>query len=107
MSIPAISALSGLSAASTLGSTNQVTGTTGTTGTSGSSFASTLGSSIDTLQGMQSTADQLAVQAVTGNLSDVHQYTIAATEAKLAVQLTAAIRDKAVGAFTEIMRMQA
>ncbi len=104
MSIPAISALSGLSAASTLGSTSQVTGTTGT---SGSSFASTLGSSIDTLQGLQSSADQLAVQAVTGNLSDVHQYTIAATEAKLAVQLTAAIRDKAVGAFTEIMRMQA
>jgi flagellar hook-basal body complex protein FliE len=104
MSIPAISALSGVSAASTLGSTTQVTGATGT---SGSSFANVLGSSVDTLQGLQSTADSLAVQAVTGNLSDVHQYTIAATEAKLAVQLTAAIRDKAVGAFTEIMRMQA
>jgi len=104
MSIPAISALSGVSAASTLGSTTQVTGTTGT---SGSSFANVLGSSVDTLQGLQSTADALAVQAVTGNLSDVHQYTVAATEAKLAVQLTAAIRDKAVGAFTEIMRMQA
>lgn len=104
MSIPAISALSGVNAASTLGSTTQVTGATGT---SGSSFANVLGSSVDTLQGLQSTADSLAVQAVTGNLSDVHQYTIAATEAKLAVQLTAAIRDKAVGAFTEIMRMQA
>ena len=104
MSIPAISALSGLSAASTIGSTTQVTGTTGT---SGSSFANALGSSIDTLQGLQSSADSLAVQAVTGNLSDVHQYTIAATEAKLAVQLTAAVRDKAVGAFTTIMQMQA
>ena len=47
------------------------------------------------------------MQAVTGNLSDVHTYTIAATEAKLAVELTAAVRDKAVGAFTTIMQMQA
>ncbi len=104
MSISPVSALSGITSASSLGASTQVTGATGSTG---SSFANVLGSSVDSLQALQSNADSLAVQAVTGNLSDVHTYTIAATEAKLAVQLTAAVRDKAVGAFTEIMRMQA
>ncbi|GAA1648086.1 hypothetical protein GCM10009790_31520 [Georgenia ruanii] len=47
------------------------------------------------------------MQAVTGQLEDIHDYTIAATEAQVALELTAAVRNKAVDAFTEIMRMQA
>lgn len=64
-------------------------------------------SGVDQLQQLQSTADGLAVQAVTGQLDDVHDYTIAAAQASLAIELTAAIRNKAVDAFNEIMRMQA
>lgn len=74
---------------------------------SSGAFGSTLASSIDALQGLQSTADDLAVKAVTGDLTDVHDYTIAASEAKVAIELTAAVRNKAIEAFSEIMRMQA
>ncbi len=73
---------------------------------SGTAFADVLGG-IDQLQALQSTANGLAVQAVTGQLDDVHDYTIAATQASLAIELTAAIRNKAVDAFNEIMRMPA
>ena len=61
---------------------------------------------LDELQGLHGTADSLAVQAATGDLADVHEYTIAATQAELATQLTVAVRDKAVDAFNDIMRMQ-
>ena len=62
-------------------------------------------SGIDHLEGVQDRADQLSVQAATGDLSAIHDYTIAATEASVTTQLTVAMRNKAVEAFTEIMRM--
>lgn len=61
---------------------------------------------LDRLDGVQRTADQYAVQAATGELSNIHDYTIAATQAAVTTQVTVAIRNKAVEAFTEIMRMQ-
>lgn len=67
--------------------------------------ASTVGR-LDDLQLLQSTADDLAVKAVTGQLADPSQYTIAATEATLATQMTVALRNKAVEAYSEVMRMQ-
>jgi len=72
----------------------------------GAAFAGVLGS-VDHLQQLQSTSQGLAVKAVTGDLDDVHDYTIAAAQSSLALELTAAVRNKAVEAFTEIMRMQA
>ncbi|WP_432574515.1 flagellar hook-basal body complex protein FliE [Kineococcus sp. SYSU DK005] len=87
-------------------------GVTGTTGTgavgdaSGTDFASLLSGGLDKLQAVQSNADDLAVKAATGDLTNVHDYMIASNEAQLATQLTVAVRDKAVEAFNEIMRMQ-
>ena len=40
------------------------------------------------------------------DLTNVHDYTFAAADAKLDTSLTVALRDKAIGAFNEIMRMQ-
>ncbi|WP_033345979.1 flagellar hook-basal body complex protein FliE [Catenuloplanes japonicus] len=71
------------------------------------SFASMLSDGLENLQKVQGRADELAVQAANGTLSDPAAYTMASTEAALATQLTVAVRNKAVEAFTEIMRMQA
>ena len=69
-------------------------------------FGDMVTGAVDDLQALHGTADALAVQAATGDLADVHEYTIAATQAELATQLTVAVRDKAVEAFNDIMRMQ-
>lgn len=61
--------------------------------------------SIDRLEGVQDKADHLAVQAATGNLTNIHDYTLAASEAQVATKLTVAVRNKAIESFTEIMRM--
>jgi flagellar hook-basal body complex protein FliE len=82
-----------------------VAGTTGTQSSSGADFASVLASSIDGLQATQSTADKLATQAATGDLKDVHDYMIASNEASLATEMVVTIKNKAVEAFNEIMRM--
>jgi flagellar hook-basal body complex protein FliE len=73
----------------------------------GADFGSLVTNGLDQLQSMQTTSDNLALQAATGSLTDLHDYIIAATEANLATQLTVAVRDKALDAFNEIMRMQA
>lgn len=109
MSIPAISGITAaISPVSATGYLSEANGATGVQASAdgGAGFASALGS-IDNLQQLQSTSAELSVKAVTGDLDDVHDYTIAAAESKLALELTAAVRNKAVEAFTEIMRMQA
>jgi flagellar hook-basal body complex protein FliE len=68
-------------------------------------FGQTLVKALDGLQGAQTKADGLAVQAATGDLTNVHDYMIAATEASLATELTVAVRNKAVEAFNQIMNM--
>jgi flagellar hook-basal body complex protein FliE len=76
----------------------------GPTGPSGD-FGNMVLDGIERLEGVQDRADDLAVQAATGTLSNIHDYTMAATEASVTTQLTVAVRNKAVEAFNEIMRM--
>ncbi|TMM37055.1 MAG: flagellar hook-basal body complex protein FliE [Actinobacteria bacterium] len=75
--------------------------------TGGTDFAGALAKGLDNVQQLQNKSDDLAVQAATGSLTDVHDYMIASTEASLATQLTVAVTNKAVAAFNDIMRMQA
>ncbi|MEV7933136.1 flagellar hook-basal body complex protein FliE [Curtobacterium sp. NPDC089185] len=83
------------------------TGTTGTGAATGDGFASSLTNAVDGLQELQSTSKTLALKAVTGNLDDIHDATIASTRAQVTLELVAAVRNKGVDAFNEIMRMQA
>lgn len=108
MSIESVSAItSGAVAGTGYVSATTATSAAGSVSGSDAAFASSLASAVENVQGLQSNADALAVQAVTGDLEDVHQYTIAATEASVTLELVSAVRNKAVEAFTEIMRMQA
>jgi flagellar hook-basal body complex protein FliE len=113
--ISAISAIDGLSG---LGGVNGLSGISGLDSTGGDAgvpapsgpntdFGGMLAKGLENVQASQSKADGLAVKVADGTLTDPAQYTMAATEASLGLQLTMAVRNKAVDAFQEIMRMQA
>ena len=92
------------------GGASDVTGVTGATGASsasGATFGATMTGAVEGLQQLQSEAKTLAVKAVTGDLTDIHDATIAATRAQVTLELVSAVRNKGVDAFNEIMRMQA
>ena len=67
---------------------------------------STFADSLKGVSDLTGTADHLAQGVATGNLTDVHQFTAAAAKAQLGVELTVAVRNRAVEAYQEIMRMQ-
>jgi flagellar hook-basal body complex protein FliE len=104
-----ISAISGLSGIGGVAGVNPLGSTAGTAATTGpnTDFAGMLSKGLESVQSSQANADNLAVQVANGSLQDPAQYTMAATEASLGLSLTMAIRNKAVEAFQEIMRMQA
>jgi flagellar hook-basal body complex protein FliE len=97
------SALSGITGIAGAGAAPDAVAQPAATGDDG--FASVLASSLEQLQATQATSDRLAVQAATGDLRDVHDYMIAANETKLATDMVVTIKNKAVEAFNEIMRM--
>lgn len=70
------------------------------------SFGSSIGKALEELDQLHRTADGFAAQAATGELESVTDYLVAATEAQLATQVTVAVRNRAVEAFNDIMRMQ-
>lgn len=72
----------------------------------GADFAARLAGALDEVSTAHLHADQLALRAATGDLEAVQDYVIASTEAQLLTQLTVTVRDRAVEAFNDIMRMQ-
>ena len=69
-------------------------------------FGQAIESAITELSDKEMHADQLARDAATGKLANIEDYMLAATDAQLSMELTVAVRDKAVQAFNDIMRMQ-
>jgi len=92
------------SAASSLGSTTAVGNVASG---SGAEFGNLLSQGLDRLQNLQNTSSNLSVQAATGDLNAIHDYTIAAAEASTATQLTVSLRNTALQSFNSIMNMQA
>jgi flagellar hook-basal body complex protein FliE len=87
------------------GGVNNVTGAQKTQ-KAGADFGNKVVDALQNLENTQDKADNLALKAATGDLNDVHDYMIAATEATVQTEFTVAVRNKAVEAFNDIMRMQ-
>ncbi len=68
------------------------------------SFAQAAANALNAVQQTQTQSNNLALQAATGH-GNVADYMISATQASLAIQMTTAVRDKAVSAFNQIMAM--
>ncbi len=88
-----------------VGGTGAAPAAAGAGAVTGPDFGDVMANAIENVTAAQAKADRLAVDAATGQLTDVHDYMIAATEASLATELTVAVRNKAVEAFNQIMTM--
>ena len=99
MSIPPLSSISSAAL------TNRVDPASKSAGASADGFGDLVNGALDKVSAQQANADRLSEQAAVGKLRDPHEYMIAATEASLSTELTVAVRNKAVEAFNDIMRM--
>jgi flagellar hook-basal body complex protein FliE len=85
-------------------------GTSASTGVGGAGtgmdFGSSLASAMDQLGALHQNSDALATKVATGELKNPHEYLMAAQEASISTQTAVAVRNKALEAFNEIMRMQ-
>ena len=110
MQIPAISGgIAGVSPAASVSGLGNVgsVGTVGTSGQTGSGgFGSMLTDAISSLNQSQNTAASDSVALATGQASDVTQVVTDVEKANLEMQLAVQVRNKAVDAYQELMRMQ-
>ena len=79
----------------------QATGADGAPG-----FGTAVANSLEGLNDAHHRSAEAARAASTGDLQSVNDYMIAASEAQLATQITTAVRNRAIEAFNDIMRMQ-
>lgn len=91
----------GAAGAISLQQLNPTTATSATKATDGNTFTKAL----DAASQLGAQADTLAGQVSTGQLNNIQTYSAAAAKAELAVDLTVAIRNRAIDAYQEIMRM--
>jgi flagellar hook-basal body complex protein FliE len=69
-------------------------------------FGSVVTSALDSLNASQIGAEQEVAKAVSGESQDLHKTIIAIQSADLQFQLGLQVRNKLIGAYEEIMRMQ-
>jgi flagellar hook-basal body complex protein FliE len=69
-------------------------------------FASALGSAMQKVNDLQTTADQKVTDLLAGNGPDIHSAALSVERASLAFDLMLQVRNKVVGAYQEISRLQ-
>ena len=70
------------------------------------SFLSHLMEGVQEVNEMQTTADQMPTDLASGKSQNIHETMLAATKAELGFNFMVQIRNKAIEAYQEIMRMQ-
>lgn len=73
---------------------------------SGGGFGDFVKDAVESIESSQKIADQEIGKAVTGESPDLHKTIIALQSADLKFQLGLQIRNKLIGAYEEVMRMQ-
>jgi flagellar hook-basal body complex protein FliE len=107
MQIPAISnGISGITGVSGISGGGGVGAVSGPSSGSGGGFGSMLTGAISSLNDSQNTASSDSVALATGQASDVTSVVSDVEKANLEMQLAVQVRNKAVDAYEEIMRMQ-
>lgn len=76
------------------------------TGDAAAQFGEVIKKAVKQVNTMQTEADTMANQLATGDVEDVHKAMLSMQKAKLALDFTVQVRNKAVEAYQEIMRMQ-
>ena len=62
--------------------------------------------SIDNVNKLQATSDKMATDLSTGKTQNIHETMLAVSHAELSFNLMVQVRNKALDAYQEIMRMQ-
>lgn len=74
--------------------------------TTNTTFANVLKSYMENVNATINKSSELTKQVAAGQVDNVHDVMIAGQQSKIALELTVTIRDKAVEAYQETMRMQ-
>jgi flagellar hook-basal body complex protein FliE len=80
--------------------------TGGAEATGGDDFGSLIKNAVDSIDKTEKSAEQEITKAVTGESPDLHKTIIQLQTADLKFQLGLQVRNKLIGAYEEIMRMQ-
>ncbi|MFC4617339.1 flagellar hook-basal body complex protein FliE [Camelliibacillus cellulosilyticus] len=70
------------------------------------SFSKVLGQALHQLNETERSSDQMVQNLATGNINNLDQVMIAMEKSELMLKLAVNVRDKVVGAYQEMMRMQ-
>ena len=73
---------------------------------SGASFIDELKSEIQTVNQLQNQSDQAMVEGSVSGATNVHEAMIKLQEADISLRLLSSVRNKAIDAYHEVMRMQ-
>lgn len=103
LQIPGLSGVSGLAGTAGAGAG---AGAGTIEGTKGSGFGQAVGDALTKVGDSEIGIQKAAEAAATGNLSSINDYMVAAAQAQLTTEITVAVRDRAISAFNDIMRMQ-